>query len=58
LSSRQEVIIQRAGHPDVALVADEEFSSLRETAYLRRSPKKAGDCWTPSRGLAKVKVRR
>jgi antitoxin YefM len=41
LSSREEVIIQRPGHPDVALVPAEELSSLRETAYLLRSPKNA-----------------
>lgn len=35
---RETVIIERRGHPPVALIAADELSSLQETAYLLRSP--------------------
>ena len=38
---REEVVITRAGHPSVVIVALEDFESLRETAYLMRSPANA-----------------
>ena len=38
---REAVTIQRAGHPDVALLPADELSSLMETAYLLRSPRNA-----------------
>ncbi|HVY10589.1 MAG TPA: type II toxin-antitoxin system prevent-host-death family antitoxin [Mycobacteriales bacterium] len=38
---REEVIITRAGHPSVVIVSLEDFESLRETAYLMRSPANA-----------------
>ncbi len=38
---RDVVIIQRRGHPDVALVAAAELAGLLETAHLLRSPKNA-----------------
>ncbi|MBI2938894.1 MAG: type II toxin-antitoxin system prevent-host-death family antitoxin [Chloroflexi bacterium] len=38
---RETVIIKRRGAPDVALIAADELASLRETAYLLRSPANA-----------------
>src|SRR5271165_2718883 len=38
VSSREEVIIKRRGHPDVALIAADELSSLKETVHLLKSP--------------------
>jgi len=35
------VILQRRGHEDMALIPANELSSLRETAYLLRSPENA-----------------
>jgi antitoxin YefM len=40
-SSREPAVIQRRGHEDMALLPAEELSSLRETAYLLRSPRNA-----------------
>lgn len=37
----QEIIINRRGREDVALVSASELSSLLETAHLLRSPKNA-----------------
>ena len=34
-------MIQRRGHEDMALIPADELSSLRETAYLLRSPENA-----------------
>lgn len=34
-------MIQRRGHEDMALLPADELSSLRETAYLLRSPENA-----------------
>jgi antitoxin YefM len=39
--SREAAVIQRRGHDDMALIPAEELASLRETAYLLRSPKNA-----------------
>ncbi|MEP7347145.1 MAG: type II toxin-antitoxin system prevent-host-death family antitoxin [Gemmatimonadaceae bacterium] len=36
--TRDVAVIQRRGHEDMALIPAEELSSLRETAYLLRSP--------------------
>lgn len=36
--SREAAVIQRRGHEDMALIPADELSSLRETAYLLRSP--------------------
>ncbi len=41
VNDREEVVITRANHPSVALVALDELESLRETAYLLRSPANA-----------------
>ncbi|HET8560238.1 MAG TPA: type II toxin-antitoxin system prevent-host-death family antitoxin [Marmoricola sp.] len=38
VDDREEVVITRAGHEPVVLVSLAEFESLRETAYLMRSP--------------------
>lgn len=39
--SREAAVIQRRGHDDMALIPADELSSLRETAYLLRSPQNA-----------------
>lgn len=41
VDDREEVIITRAGHEPVVMVALDEYESLRETAYLLRSPENA-----------------
>ncbi|MFD0551955.1 type II toxin-antitoxin system Phd/YefM family antitoxin [Streptomyces sp. NPDC054871] len=38
---REEVIVTRAGREPVVIVALEEYESLKETAYLLRSPENA-----------------
>lgn len=38
---REEVVVTRSGHEPVVIVSLDEFESLRETAYLMRSPKNA-----------------
>lgn len=38
---REEVVITRAGHEPVVIVALDEYESLKETAYLLRSPSNA-----------------
>ena len=40
-STREPAVIQRRGHEDMALLPAEELASLRETAYLLRSPQNA-----------------
>jgi antitoxin YefM len=40
-STRDVTVIQRRGHEDMALIPADELSSLRETAYLLRSPANA-----------------
>ena len=39
--SREAAVIHRRGHEDMALIPADELSSLRETAYLLRSPENA-----------------
>jgi antitoxin YefM len=41
LDDREEVIITRAGKEPVVMLALEDYKSLRETAYLLRSPENA-----------------
>ena len=41
VNNREETIITRAGHEPVVIVSLEEYESLRETAYLLRSPMNA-----------------
>ncbi|MFJ2777618.1 type II toxin-antitoxin system Phd/YefM family antitoxin [Kitasatospora sp. NPDC087315] len=35
---REEIVITRAGHEPVVIVSLEDYQSLKETAYLLRSP--------------------
>ena len=41
VNDREEVVITRAGHDPVVIVSLEDYESLRETAYLMRSPANA-----------------
>ena len=41
INDREEVIITRAGHDPVVIVSLADYESLRETAYLMRSPDNA-----------------
>lgn len=41
VNDREEVVITRAGHASVVIVSLEDFESMRETAYLLRSPANA-----------------
>lgn len=41
INDREEVVITRAGHEPVVVVSLEEYQSLKETAYLMRSPANA-----------------
>lgn len=38
INDREEVVVTRAGHEPVVIVSLADFESLRETAYLMRSP--------------------
>lgn len=40
-NDREEVVITRAGHEPVVIVTLADYESLRETAYLMRSPANA-----------------
>lgn len=41
VNDREEVVVTRAGHEPVVIVSLEDYQSLRETAYLMRSPSNA-----------------
>lgn len=41
VDDREEVVVTRAGHEPVVIVSLEEYESLKETAYLLRSPENA-----------------
>jgi antitoxin YefM len=41
VDDREEVVITRAGHDPVVIVALEDYESLKETAYLLKSPENA-----------------
>ncbi|SDY20645.1 antitoxin YefM [Modestobacter sp. DSM 44400] len=41
IDDREEVVITRAGHDPVVMVALEDYESLKETAYLLRTPENA-----------------
>ncbi|WP_347349623.1 type II toxin-antitoxin system prevent-host-death family antitoxin [Nigerium sp.] len=41
VNDREEVVITRAGHEPVVIVSLADYESLRETAYLMRSPANA-----------------
>jgi antitoxin YefM len=38
---REEIVITRAGHEPVVIVSLDDYQSLKETAYLLRSPENA-----------------
>lgn len=41
VDDREEVVITRAGHAPVVMVSLDDYQSLKETAYLLRSPENA-----------------
>lgn len=41
VSDREEVVITRAGHEPAVIVSLDDYESLKETAYLLRSPANA-----------------
>lgn len=41
VDDREEMVITRAGHEPVVIVSLADYESLRETAYLMRSPANA-----------------
>jgi antitoxin YefM len=41
VDNREEVVITRAGHEPVVIVSLDDYESLKETAYLLRSPQNA-----------------
>lgn len=41
VNDREEVVITRAGHEPVVIVSLADYESLKETAYLLRSPENA-----------------
>lgn len=41
VDDREEVVITRSGHEPVVMVALDDYESLKETAYLLRSPDNA-----------------
>lgn len=41
VDDREEVVITRAGHDPVVMVALDDYESLKETAYLLKSPENA-----------------
>jgi antitoxin YefM len=41
IDDREEVVITRAGRGAVVMIALEDYESLKETAYLLRSPENA-----------------
>jgi len=41
VADREEVVITRAGHEPVVIVSLQDYESLKETAYLLRSPANA-----------------
>lgn len=41
VDDREEVVITRSGHDPVVILSLEDYESLRETAYLMRSPRNA-----------------
>ena len=41
VDNQEEIVITRAGHESVVIVSLDEYESLKETAYLLRSPTNA-----------------
>jgi len=48
VDDREEVVITRAGHDPVVMVALDDYESLKETAYLLRSPENARGLLVPT----------
>ena len=46
-NSREPAILERRGHDAMALLPADELESLKETAYLLRSPGNAARCCRP-----------
>jgi antitoxin YefM len=40
-NDREEIVITRAGHDAVVIISLDEYESLKESAYLLRSPENA-----------------
>jgi antitoxin YefM len=41
VNDREEIVITRAGHEPAVIVSLDDYESLKETAYLLRSPENA-----------------
>jgi antitoxin YefM len=41
VNDREEIVVTRAGHDPVVIVTLADYESLKETAYLLRSPRNA-----------------
>jgi antitoxin YefM len=41
VNDREEIVVTRAGHDPVVIVSLADYESLKETAYLLRSPRNA-----------------
>jgi antitoxin YefM len=41
VNNREEIVVTRAGHDPVVIVTLADYESLKETAYLLRSPRNA-----------------
>ena len=48
VDDREEVVITRADHDPVVMVALDDYESLKETAYLLRSPENASGLLVPT----------
>ena len=48
VEDREEVVITRAGHEPVVIVSLDDYQSLKETAYLLRSPETPAGYSRPS----------
>ena len=41
VDDREEIVITRSGHESAVILSLDDYNSLRETAYLMRSPRNA-----------------
>lgn len=57
-NNREEVVITRAGHEPVVMVSLADYESLRETAYLLRSPANARRLLTSIENLERTRGQR
>ena len=55
VADREETIVTRSGHDPVVIVSLEDYQSLRETAYLLRSPANARHLLDTARSTASSK---